>query len=172
MLSLEPGQAIAIIGATGTLGGYLVQLAKKAGLVVIVDTPEKDLDLLLRLGADTLVPRGADAAERIREIIPAGVDGLVDSAIRNEEVFPALKDGGVYVSVRRWVGEPQRDIRFKAAVVASEYHSQEKHESLWADVENGQLTPRVAMTFPAEEAVEAHRRLEAGGIRGRIVLTF
>ncbi|GAA1626637.1 hypothetical protein GCM10009790_06580 [Georgenia ruanii] len=39
-------------------------------------------------------------------------------------------------------------------------------------VERGELTPRVARTFPAEEAAAAHRQLERGGTRGRIVLEF
>lgn len=38
--------------------------------------------------------------------------------------------------------------------------------------EAGRLTPRVARTLPAEDAPEAHRLLEAGGLRGRVVLTF
>ena len=36
----------------------------------------------------------------------------------------------------------------------------------------GEVRLRVAETVPAEEAAEAHRRLEAGGVRGRLVLTF
>ncbi|MEU1472855.1 zinc-binding dehydrogenase [Streptomyces sp. NPDC005761] len=38
--------------------------------------------------------------------------------------------------------------------------------------DEGRLVPRVAKVLPAEEAVEAHRLLEAGGLRGPIDLTF
>jgi NADPH2:quinone reductase len=38
--------------------------------------------------------------------------------------------------------------------------------------EDGVLTLRVARTFPAEQAADAHRILEKGGVRGRLVLTF
>jgi NADPH:quinone reductase-like Zn-dependent oxidoreductase len=38
--------------------------------------------------------------------------------------------------------------------------------------EDGTLTLRVADTLPAEQAAEAHRRVEAGGLRGRLVLTW
>ncbi|MER5916956.1 zinc-binding dehydrogenase [Streptomyces sp. NPDC001982] len=38
--------------------------------------------------------------------------------------------------------------------------------------EEGRLTPRGARTLPAEQAPETHRLLEAGGLRGRVVLTF
>jgi NADPH2:quinone reductase len=37
---------------------------------------------------------------------------------------------------------------------------------------DGVLTLRVAQTLPAEKAAEAHRKLEGGGVRGRLVLTF
>jgi NADPH:quinone reductase-like Zn-dependent oxidoreductase len=47
-----------------------------------------------------------------------------------------------------------------------------KLDRLREQVEKGEITLRVAATFPAAEAAEAHRRLEAGGVRGRLVLTF
>ena len=45
-------------------------------------------------------------------------------------------------------------------------------DRLRQQVEDGVLTLRVAQTFPAEQAAEAHRLLERGGVRGRLVLTF
>lgn len=38
--------------------------------------------------------------------------------------------------------------------------------------EEGRLTPRVAQSLPVEQAADAHRLMEAGGLRGRVVLTF
>jgi NADPH:quinone reductase len=45
-------------------------------------------------------------------------------------------------------------------------------DRLRQQVEDGVLTLRVARTFPAEQGAEAHRTLEGGGVRGRLVLTF
>ncbi|HVD88997.1 MAG TPA: zinc-binding dehydrogenase [Jatrophihabitantaceae bacterium] len=78
----------------------------------------------------------------------------------------------VDVPVQGWKGDQTRDIRFEAASVGQEYHSQAKLDALRQAVEDGTLTPRVAAVLPAENAAEGHRRLEAGGTRGRIVLTF
>jgi NADPH:quinone reductase len=100
------------------------------------------------------------------------VDGLADAAGLTERVVPALRDGGVFVSARGWKGEPTRDIRYEVVASSKEYHSQRKLDALRQAVEDGALTPRVAGVFPAEDAAEAHRRLEAGGVRGRFVLTF
>jgi NADPH:quinone reductase-like Zn-dependent oxidoreductase len=47
-----------------------------------------------------------------------------------------------------------------------------KHDQLRRQAEDGVLALRVASTYPAAEAAAAHRRLEAGGVRGRLVLTF
>ncbi|MFC3298043.1 NADP-dependent oxidoreductase [Arthrobacter agilis] len=170
--ALEPGQVIAVTGAAGTLGNYTVQLAKQQGLTVIADAAPKDRALVESLGADHIFDRGEGLAGRIREVFPDGVDAVADTALLHDDVVPALRDGGVFISVRGWKGEPTRDIRFEAAWVFDEYHSQAKLDSLRQAVEDGVLTPRVADVLPAEEAPEAHRRLEAGGVRGRLVLAF
>lgn len=172
LMDLQPGQIVAVTGSAGTLGGYLVQLAKRAGLTVIADAGPQDVPLVTSLGPDHIVERGDDVADRIRVIAPEGVDGLADAAGLQERVVPALRDGGVFVSMRGWKGEPTRGIRYEAAVSSKEYHSRAKLDALRQAVEDGALTPRVAGVFPAEDAAEAHRRLEAGGTRGRFVLTF
>ena len=173
LVALEAGQVIAVTGAAGTLGNYMVQLAKQQGLVVVADAAPKDRRLVEGLGADHVLERGADLAARIREIFPDGVDAVADTALMHDDVVPALRDGGVFVSVRGWKGDaPTRGIRFEAAWVFDEYHSAAKLDGLRRAVEDGVLTLRVADTLPAEEAPEAHRRLEAGGVRGRLVLTF
>ena len=65
LLKLSPGQVIAVIGAAGAYGGYVVQLAKTEGLTVIVDASEKDEKLVASLGADIVVRRGDDVASRV-----------------------------------------------------------------------------------------------------------
>jgi NADPH:quinone reductase len=88
LLKLSPGQVIAVIGAAGAYGGYVVQLAKAEGLTVIADASEKDEKLVASLGADIVVRRGDDVASRIRRHFPQGVDGLADGAVLNELVIP------------------------------------------------------------------------------------
>jgi NADPH2:quinone reductase len=172
LLHLAPGSTLAVTGAAGILGNYVVQLAKHAGLRVIADAAEKDRELVASLGPDEIVERGDDVAQRIRALVPEGVDGLVDASVQREQVVSAVRDGGGFVDVRGWAGEPERGVVFHRARVAMEYRSQAKLETLRRCTEDGLLTLRVADVLPAERAAEAHRRLEAGGVRGRIVLTF
>jgi NADPH:quinone reductase-like Zn-dependent oxidoreductase len=172
LAALGPGQSILVTGAAGAVGGYLVQLAKRQGLEVIADAAAGDQALVQSLGADHVIARDGDVLAQLRAIRPQGVDAVADAALLHETVLPALSDAGVFVSLRRWKGEPTRGIRYQAAWVPDEYRAQAKLDALRQAVEDGELTPRVAEVLPAADAERAHRRVEAGGIRGRIVLVF
>src|SRR3954454_9954193 len=171
-LCLAPGQTLAVTGAAGAFGGYMVQLAKAEGLRVIADASEADEELVRSLGADEVVRRGDDVADRIREVAPDGVDGLADGAVQNALVLPAVREGGTVVAVRPFRGQPDRGIRAATVWVREYRHEQAKLDRLRQLVEEGAVTLRVARTFTPEEAGEAHRLLEAGGIRGRLVIEF
>ena len=172
LLGLSSGQTLAVTGAAGAYGGYVIQLAKADGLTVIADASEADDELVASLGADIVVRRGDDVATRIREHFPNGVDGLADGAVQNALVISAVRDGGAFTSVRGFEGEPQRDITFTATSVRTYDGEFEKLDRLRQMAESGEITLRVADTYPPERASEAHRRLEAGGTRGRIVIEF
>ncbi|MDQ1103786.1 NADP-dependent oxidoreductase [Nocardioides zeae] len=169
-LALAPGQVLAVTGAAGALGGYVIPLAKRAGLVVVADAAEKDVELVRSFGADHVVARGEDVADRIREAFPDGVDGLVDGAVQDEQVLPAVKDGGGVATVRFWKGDGNDRLRFHPVVVAEVAERHDWLEQLRELAEAGVLALRVADVVPAERASEAHERLAAGGVRGRLVL--
>lgn len=171
-LDLEPGQVLAVTGAAGTLGGYVVQLAKLQGLTVIADAAAKDRERVVALGADHVVERGDDFADKVREIYQDGVDGLVDAAVMNETAVPAVRSGGGFATVRFWKGPEGSDLNFHVVWVGDEYHHGDKLDALRELVESGVVTLEVADTLPAEQATEAHRRFQEGGVRGRLVLTF
>ncbi|MEP9382255.1 NADP-dependent oxidoreductase [Nocardioides sp. KR10-350] len=170
LLGLEPGQVVAVSGAAGALGGYVIQLARADGLTVVADAAEKDEELVGSLGADVVLPRGDDYAQAIRERYPDGVDGLVDAALLNEAVLPAVKDGGTMATVRGWAGEGQDRVWVRPVGVRTVAERHDLLDRLRQQAEEGVLTLRVAGVLPAAEAPEAHRRLEAGGVRGRLVL--
>ncbi|NIH65697.1 quinone oxidoreductase family protein [Modestobacter marinus] len=171
-MALQPGQVLAVTGAAGAFGGYVVQLAKSEGLTVVADAKAEDEQLVRDLGADVVVRRGEDVADRIREQFPDGVDGLADGSVQDAAVLPAVKDGGAVATVRGYRGDGQRGLRVSPVMVRDYAEEHAKLDRLREQVEKGEITLRVAQTLPAAQAAEAHRRLEAGGVRGRLVLTF
>jgi NADPH:quinone reductase len=172
LLALAPGQTLAVTGAAGCYGGYMVQLAKADGLRVIADASPADEQLVRDLGADVVVPRGDDVAAHIRAAVPEGVDALADGSVQNERLLAAVKDGGGFATVRGWAGPSERGITIHPVWVRSYLKEQAKLDRLRQQVEDGAVTLRVARTFTAADTPEAHRQLAAGGTRGRLVIEF
>ena len=172
LLGLNKGQVLAVTGSPGAYGGFVVQLAKADGLTVIADANDSDRSLLESLGVDIIIPRGDGFAERIRQEFPDGVDGIADGALLNDAAIEAVKDGGSFTSVRGFKGKPQRDIDFTATWVTAYDCKKDKLETLSEQTESGVLTLRVADSVTMENAAEAHKKLEAGGTRGRMVIEF
>jgi len=169
-LGLSAGQTLAVTGAAGSYGGYVVQLAKLDGLRVIADASEADEELVRSLGADVIVRRGDDVADRIRAIVPDGVDGLADGSVQGELLFPAIRDGGGMAVVRGFNGDAPRGIQLHQTWIGRYATEGAALDRLGRLAEEGAVTLRVARTFPANRASEAHQLLEQGGIRGRLVI--
>ena len=171
-MALSPGQVLAVTGAAGAFVGFAVQLGKADGLTVVADASEADEQLVRDLGADVVVRRGDDVAARIREHFPEGVHGLADGSVQDAALLPAVRDGGAMATVRGYRGDGQRDVRVLPTRVSYAAEDRAALDRLRQQAEDGLLTLRVAQTFPAEQAAEAHRALARGGIRGRLVITF
>jgi NADPH:quinone reductase-like Zn-dependent oxidoreductase len=171
-LALRPGDRLAVTGAAGAVGGYAIQLGRHRGLRVLADAAPADTALVTALGADAVVPRGDDVAQRFRAEAPDGVPGLIDAAVQDDLILPAVADGGGIVSVRFWQGQQPRGIMVHRVLAAGSAHRTDLLDGLRQAAEAGVLTARVADTYPADRAADAHHRLAAGGVRGRLVLTF
>jgi NADPH:quinone reductase len=171
-LGLQPGQTLAVTGAAGAVGGYVMQLASTEALRVIGDASPADTELVKSLGADVVVERGRDVAAAIRRQVPEGVDAVVDAALIGPPVLAAVKAGGQLIAVRPFAGESERSITITLVFVLDYLHEAAKLAELARLARDGMLTLRVAQEIPAADAARAHRQLEAGGTRGRLVLTF
>ena len=171
-LALKPGQTLAVTGAAGAVGGYAVQLGVREGLRVIAVAAPRDEALVKGFGAAAFVPRGDDALRGIRDAAPGGVDGMIDAAVLDGAVLPAIRDSGRLATVRGFAGPSERDITIEPVRVAEYLQNQAALAELGDCVAEGALTLRVAETFPPERAADAQRKLDAGGVRGRLVIVF
>jgi NADPH:quinone reductase-like Zn-dependent oxidoreductase len=172
VLDLDAGQTLAVTGAAGAFGGYVVQLAKAAGLTVAADASEADEQLVARLGADVVLRRGEAFPALVRERFPDGVDGAADGALLDGLVAAAVRDGGTVVTVRGYRQPGERGVVFHPIRVREYARAADKLDRLRRLVEEGKVSLRVAGSVSKEHAAEAHRRLEAGGTRGRMVIEF
>ncbi|MET9853930.1 NADP-dependent oxidoreductase [Streptomyces sp. NPDC006450] len=160
-LELPAGSTVLVTGAAGAVGGLAVQLAARAGYVVTALAGADDEALVRSLGAAHFVPRGAAPA--------AAVDGVVDTAVLGGPALAFVRDGGAYVGLIPGAAPAaERGVRVVEQEVAADGAHLARLVSL---VDAGELTLRVARTFPLAEASKAHAHLADPGTRGRIVLT-
>jgi NADPH:quinone reductase len=170
LLAVPAGGTVAVTGAAGAFGGYTVQLAKSEGLRVFADASAGDRQLVAELGADEVVARGDDVADRFRALAPDGVDAVVDGAAQHALVVAAVRDGGGLAVVRGWDGPVDRGIHLHKVLVTEVATDHARLLRLRDQASAGVLTLRVADVLPAGQAAQAHRRLAEGGVRGRLVL--
>jgi NADPH:quinone reductase-like Zn-dependent oxidoreductase len=171
-LALSPGQTLAVTGAAGAVGGYAVELGVCEGLRVIAVAGLQDEALVRRFGAETVIPRGDAAIRALRDAVPGGVDGLIDAAVLDAVVLPAIRDGGKLATVRGFAGPSERGIVIEPVRVTTYVHNHEALDGLGKLVGEGRLTLRVEQTYPPERTADAQRKLHAGGTRGRQVIVF
>lgn len=166
-LDLRPGQWLLVTGAAGGLGGFAIELARERGVRVIGTGSAKDEAIILGLGAEAFIPRDVVIGEVARRLVPGGVDGALDCASVRVAAMDAVRHGGSFVSVLINAPLARRAIRTTNLA----YHADGPQlATLSALASAGRLTLRVAGTLPLEEAAQAHARLEAGGLRGKLVL--
>ncbi|WP_181397222.1 NADP-dependent oxidoreductase [Cryobacterium arcticum] len=172
-LALEPGSTLAVTGATGAVGGYLVELAARRGLSVIADAPLKDQALVRSFGAAVILDRDADFVTGVLAATDGrGADALADAAILTNAVLGAVRDGGQIAFYLPTSVTPGRDIRVFSSYVMRSNRRHDAIQRLARAVERNELTTRIAATYPAAHAASAHKRLEQGGLRGRLILEF
>ncbi|MFF8271312.1 NADP-dependent oxidoreductase [Streptomyces sp. NPDC016562] len=164
-LGLAPGSSVLITGAAGVVGGLAVQLAVRAGLVVTALAGAEDEDFVRSLGAAGFVARDAVGDGPVDGVL----DGVLDAAVLGEPALGFVRDGGVYVGlIPNHAPAGVRGVRVREQEVAPDGALLGRLVSL---VDGGELTLRVADTFPLADAVKAHERLAVPGTRGRVVLT-
>ena len=163
LIAAPPGATLLVTGASGAVGGFATQLAVREGLRVLAQASHDDEDWVASLGATEVLPRSTDLAT----IGP--VDAVLDAVPLGPDATTALRAGGIAVFTRPpHPPEPPRDIRFETVLVQS---NAKQLRALTADLEQGRLRTRIAEVLPLAQAARAHELNEAGGLRGKVVLT-
>lgn len=176
---VEAGQKVLVIGASGGVGTYAVQLAKAMGAEVTGVCSTSKLDLVRSIGADRVIDyTSEDFADGVTRY-----DLILDLAGNNPlpHLRRALAPKGTLVIVGgedggRWTGGFGRSFRAVAlspfvgqrlTMIASKEHH-DGLEELTRYIEGGKVGPVIDRTYPLTEVPEAMRHLEAGRARGKI----
>ncbi|GAB2627321.1 NADPH:quinone reductase [Paractinoplanes abujensis] len=160
---LPPGSSILVTGASGGVGGFAVQLAVQAGYRVLAQAAHDDEQWVRGLGAHEVVPRTVE----LSTVGP--VAAVFDAVPVGAAAAAAVEDRGVIVATRPTPPiVPARGVRQELQLIRLD---RELLADLVGQVAAGRLRTRVADTMPLTEAADAHRRVLAGGLHGKVVLT-
>jgi NADPH:quinone reductase-like Zn-dependent oxidoreductase len=179
---VEPGQKALIIGASGGVGTYAVQLAKAFGAHVTGVCSTTKVDMVRSIGADHVIDYTredfAEGDQRYDLILDIGGNSSLARLRR------ALIPRGTLVIVGgetdgRWLGGTDRQLR---ALMLSRFVGQklgtfvssENHEDMIVLkdlIESGKLTPVIDRTYPLSEVPEAICYLEGGHTQGKVAIT-
>ena len=179
---VQAGQHVLIIGASGGVGTYAVQIAKALGATVTGVCSTAKVDLVRSLGADDVIDYTredfADGPTRFDLILDIGGNSRISRLRR------ALAPKGTARDRRRRRLESGRESADSSAPSSlspfvpqrlAMFVNKESHEDLDAVrqlIETGQVTPIVDRTYPLAEVPDAMRHLEAGQARGKIAISI
>jgi len=172
-LGLRGGETLFIGGGAGGVGHLAIQLAIARGARVVATASERNHDFLRELGAEPLDYASEDLPARVRDLLAdSGTDAAFDlfGGDPREQAFAVLRPGGRLVSIARPPPEP-RDGHHEVNYIFVRPSGYDLGEHITPLVEEGRLRPHVEEVFPLERAAEAHERLEAGHVRGKLVLS-
>lgn len=178
---LEPGQRVMVVGASGGVGTYAVQLAKALGAHVTAVAGTRNLDLVRSLGADEVIDHrrqaidegggrhdlvldigGRNSLRRLRRVLtPTGTLVIIGGEGGNRVT------GGIGRQLRALALSPFVGQRL-TVLVSKEHHS--SIEELAGYLAEGSVVPAIGGTFALGAAPEAVRRLEAGESGGKSVI--
>jgi NADPH:quinone reductase-like Zn-dependent oxidoreductase len=180
---VQAGQKVLVIGASGGVGTFAVQIAKAYGAEVTGVCSTAKTDLVQSIGADHVIDytRASidDGAHRYDVIIDTGGNRPL------RQLRAALTPGGTLVIVGgetggRWLGGFDRSLR---APVLSRFVGQRLAVVMCSEnaadllvlaqlIESGKVTPVIDKTYPLSQAPDAIRYMEQGNARGKVVVTI
>ncbi|BBY73174.1 zinc-binding alcohol dehydrogenase [Mycolicibacterium parafortuitum] len=172
-LDLAPGDTLGITGGAGYLAAFVTVLASRAGVTVIADGRVDEHPTLQRRGAHLTVDRGPGVAQRFIEAAGGGLTAVLDTALIGTSVFEAIRDGGRLGTVRTFDEAAPRGISVRPIWVRERLLDTAGLTQLGALAADGAFEfLDVTGRFRPDQAAEAHRAVEAGGLRGRPLIIF
>jgi NADPH:quinone reductase len=177
LLGVTANQRIVVMGATGGVGGYAVQMARSRGAHVIA-TVRGDIDEARRLGAEEIYDsKVVDVIDALRASHPDGVNAVLD-LVNGKDVIQRdaeiIKPGGGLVSTLYAADEGWFALRkITAHNIASNKNPLSSPQGL-SDIARmlaaGTITARIGSAFALDDAGQMLEKLRHGGLSGKTVI--
>jgi NADPH2:quinone reductase len=175
LAAVKPGETVLVHAGAGGVGSLAVQLARCAGARVIATASAGGAPLARALGADAVIDyRSEDVATAVlRETAGRGVEVALDT-VGGETLartIPAMRPYGRMVTCVSSTADLAGALG-KNLTIHFEFleRARFKMEALQVLLARGQIRPVIDSILPLTQVAEAHRRIESGGMRGKLVL--
>lgn len=168
--NLEEGERVLILGASGGVGGFAIQLAKARHAEVIGVASEENHQYMKSLGADHCIDYNDNhVGEAAKTIYPEGVDLIFDctSGETMKQSLKALKSGGKMVSLLTQKEDLEEDIDFEFVFVEP---NARQLDHICQLVEEGKLQVKISKKYSLQEVSEALEQIGTSHTTGKIVI--
>ena len=169
-LDLGEGATVLVVGASGGVGSFAVQLAAGAGATVVAPGLAEDTEYLRGLGVSEVLDRNGDIVAAVRERSPDGVDALLDLVSRSPEELNAyaavVRDGGRIASSVGAAGQGPGRTNVGALP------GREPLERLAGLLADGTLSVPIQASYPLAQADQALKDLTGQHTQGKLVITL
>jgi NADPH:quinone reductase-like Zn-dependent oxidoreductase len=171
----QKGQKVLVYGASGSVGTYVVQLAKVFGAEVTGVCSTSNVELVKSLGADRVIDYTAEDFSNRREMYDVIFEAVDKSSF--SACMRALKKNGIYLNIVT----PFPSLRMlwtkmttnKKLMLGENVPEKAEYLTFLKElVEAGKLKPVIDRAYPLEQIVEAHRYVDKGHKKGNVVITI
>lgn len=175
------GQRVLVHGGAGGCGSFAIQLACMAGARVATTCSASNIDYVKSLGAELAIDyRNEDVTAAVKRFAPQGLDLVIDTVGQGTllQSIELVRRGGVVAPIGTLIAnEPQPDVARAAAngvtvvPTMSTFPNQGRQlRALVAAMAEGRIRAPALETLALAQANAAHRRVQAGHVRGKLLL--
>jgi NADPH2:quinone reductase len=172
----KPGDTVLIHAGAGGVGSLAVQLAKAAGARVLATGRRENEALIRSFGADEVIDyRAARFEDEVNRLTEGhGADAAYDTVGGDtiSRSIACVRPYGKLATIVNIDGSLQgMQIRNQTLYFGFMERTEAKIQALRRLAIRGQVKPVIDSVFPLEKIADAHRKLEGGGMKGKIVIT-